>query len=43
MHAESEKRKSGSVPSFSKMAAVAILKIIVMLPFGHLSTDFDET
>jgi hypothetical protein len=41
-HAESEKRQTGSVPPFTKMVAVAILKIIEVLLFGHLSPDFDE-
>jgi hypothetical protein len=41
-HAESNERKTGSVPPFSKMAEAAILKIIEMPSFGHLSPDFDE-
>jgi hypothetical protein len=41
-HAEYKKRKTGSVPPFSKMVDAAILKIIEMLYFGHLSPDFDE-
>jgi hypothetical protein len=42
VHAEFKKRKSGNVPPFSKMAAIAILKINEMLPFGHLSSDYEE-
>jgi hypothetical protein len=41
-HAESKKRKIGSVPPISKMAAAALSKMIETFYFSHLSPDFDE-